>query len=250
MQYYRDDLAGIHDAGFTHYARNAAPLLVEKLRESNLNRGLVIDLGCGSGVLSEHMAAKGYDVLGIDQSPAFIAMAQRRVPNGRFRVGSIFKEELPNCVGVAAVGEIVNYLFDADNSRESLTRLLERIHAVLAPGGVLLFDASEPGRVPGPGPLQFNREGDGWAVLASSEEDTKTQILSRRIVSFCKSGELYRRDEEIHRLRLIPRSELADTLQECGFQFEFSDGYGAQRLPKGMVAVAARKLAGREGRVG
>src|SRR5438067_1992152 len=142
MEFYRDDLAHIHDSGFGHYARNAAPLLFENLRSQGLHSGLVIDLGCGSGILSEAIAASGYDVLGIDLSPEFIAMAKRRVPAGRFRVGSVWKEELPPCVAVAAVGEILNYMFDAEQGAEALGRLFRRVFDSLAPGGSLLFDIS------------------------------------------------------------------------------------------------------------
>jgi hypothetical protein len=170
-------------------------------------------------------------------------MAQQRVPGGRFRIGSIFKEELPPCVGVAAVGEILNYLFDPDHSWDQLKRLFGRISQALVTHAALLFDASEPGRVPGPAPLQFNREGDGWALLATSEEDRQSRLLTRRIVSFRRSGELYRRDEEIHLLRLIPRAELGEILREAGFEFGFREGYGEQRLPPGMVAVLAHKPA-------
>jgi SAM-dependent methyltransferase len=241
MSFYREDLAYIHDSGFGHSAQHAAPLLVNDLRQRGLDRGLVIDFGCGSGILSEHVAAAGYDVLGIDLSPEFIAMAQRRVPVGSFRVGSVLKEELPKCVGVAAIGEIVNYLFDADHSLEQLAQLFRRILTALVPGGTLLFDASEPGRVPGPGPLHFNRQGDDWAIMGTADEDRQTRLLTRRMVSFRKTGELYRRDGETHLLRLLPRADLAEVLRGIGFEVQFLDGYGVQLLPAGMVAILAHK---------
>jgi SAM-dependent methyltransferase len=252
MQFYRHDLASIHDSGFGNYARNAAPLLIANLRERGLHQGRFIDLGCGSGILSELMAAAGYDVLGIDQSPAFIAMAQQRVPKGEFRIGSVWNEELPSCVAVGAVGEILNYMFDPAQSWEymfdpaqsweALGRLFAKIHASLAPGGVFLFDISEPGRVPGPGPHFVNREGDGWALLASSEADNRTNILTRRIVIFRKAGDLYRRDEETHILRLMPRAQVVHLLQKTGFTHELLDAFGPQRFPTGMVGILAHKM--------
>src|SRR5262245_7905127 len=70
---YGDDLAYIHDAGFGELARNAAPFLVEALRRRGICDGLVIDLGCGSGLLARGLSEAGYDVLGIDISSAMIA---------------------------------------------------------------------------------------------------------------------------------------------------------------------------------
>src|SRR5688572_7386388 len=109
---YRDDLAYIHDAGFGGFARGAGALLLGELSRRGLDGGLVIDPGCGSGILSEQVPARGFDVLGIDLSAAFVELARRRVPGGRFRVESLLTAELPPCVAVAAVGECVNYLFD------------------------------------------------------------------------------------------------------------------------------------------
>src|SRR5262245_50867094 len=106
---YREDLAHVHDAGFGTFARGAAGLLLEELRRSGLDRGLVLDLGCGSGILAERVAAGGFEVLGIDLSAALLALARRRVPGGRFRVESVLAAELPPCVAVAAVGECLNY---------------------------------------------------------------------------------------------------------------------------------------------
>ena len=109
---YREDLAFVHDSGFTGLAEAAAVALLDELGRDGVTRGLVVDLGCGSGVLAQRVAAAGFDVLGIDLSPAQLALARRRVPAGVFRVGSLLFAKLPPCVAVAAVGEGFNYLFD------------------------------------------------------------------------------------------------------------------------------------------
>src|SRR5690348_16072673 len=164
---YRDDLAYIHDAGYGGLARSAAPVLLDALRRGGTERGLVIDLGCGSGILAQAVSAAGYDILGIDISAAMIAQARRGVPGGRFRVGSLLAAELPPCVAVAAVGECVNFLFDPGHSKRAVVRLFRRVHDALTAGGPFLFDAAGPGRVPGPGPSQVWREEGDWAVLVN-----------------------------------------------------------------------------------
>lgn len=149
MEAYREDLAYIHDAGFGHLARRAAALLSEELSRQGLVRGLVIDLGCGSGILAEHLADRGFEVLGIDLSEELIALARQRVPSGAFRVESLLSARRPPCVAVAAVGECVNYLFDERHSLEGVRQVPGRAFGALAAGGLLLFDVAEPGRVPG-----------------------------------------------------------------------------------------------------
>lgn len=238
---YREDLAYVHDAGFLGPARNAAPILLGALRSGGLERGLVVDLCCGSGPLSLRLSDAGYDILGVDISGAMVDIARERVPGGRFVEGSILSLELPPCVAVAGVGECFNYLFDEGNTEERLEELLRRIHAALIPGGILVFDVAGPGRAPGLGPSRTHAEGDDWAVLAAAEEDCERGILTRRITTFRKVGELYRRDEEVHYLRLIGREAMAARLRALGFRVRVLDRYGEMRFPPGLAGFLARK---------
>ncbi len=235
---YRPDLAYTHDVGFGTHARKSAPVLLEALRSSGLESGLVIDLGCGSGILSEAVAAAGYDVLGIDISAAMLELARRRVPTGQFREGSLLTAELPPCVGVAAVGEALNYLFDAGNTKRALSKLFRRVRDALCPGGAFLFDVAGPGRVPDDRRRGFV-EGEDWAVLVVQEE--KGDRLVRQITSFRKVGELYRRDREEHHLRLLSAAELAEELRGIGFRARVLRGYGELRFGPGLAAVLARR---------
>jgi SAM-dependent methyltransferase len=236
---YGEDLAYIHDAGFGHFATNAAPLLLEGLRRRGLDSGLVVDLGCGSGILAEAISTAGYEVLGIDISPAMVAMARDRVPNGRFRVGSLLAAELPPCVAVAAVGECFNYLFDSGNTGQGLVALFRRIYGALSRGGQFVFDVAGPGRVPVP--RRTFTEGDGWAVLVTAEEDRGAAVLTRRITSFRRVGQLYRRDEGVHRLRLMGRAEVASELRGIGYRVRPLAGYGPLRFPPGHAGFLASK---------
>jgi SAM-dependent methyltransferase len=238
---YREDLAYIHDAGFGQFARGAAAVLLEELRDAGVAQGLVIDLACGSGILGEALAAGGYDIWGIDLSSAAIALARKRVPSGSFRIESLLTAQLPPCVAVAAVGEGVNYLFDDRHSLELVRQVLGRVFEALIPAGLLLFDFAEPGRVPGPGVSKNHLEGDGWAALISVEEDRQQKLLTRHITSFRKIGDRYRRDHEVHRLRLLPQDQVLSWLHEIGFQMQILGSYGPVELPPGLVGVLARK---------
>src|SRR6185295_18594623 len=147
---YQHDLAYIHDAGFGDFAKNSAPGLLEIFRQNAINMGLVVDLGCGSGIWARALSRAGYEVLGIDISPAMIEIARKRVPRGEFRVESLLRFTLPECDAVTSLGECLNYLFDESNSMTQLRRLFGRIYTALKPGGVFVFDIAEPGRGKGP----------------------------------------------------------------------------------------------------
>jgi SAM-dependent methyltransferase len=237
MDGYRDDLAYIHDAGFGGLARAAGGVLLDDLRRRGVGTGLVIDLGCGSGILAEQLAGAGIDVLGIDLSEALIAIARRRVPAGRFRVESLLTAKLEPCVAVAAVGECCNYLFDPGHTVEGLWQLFGRVFEALAPGGLFLFDIAGPGRGSG----RVWAEGDDWAVLVHKEEDAEQRMLTRHITSFRRVDELYRRDHEVHRLRLLGPGEVGRRLEEIGFQVEVLSAYGPLPFAAGHAGFLARK---------
>lgn len=57
----------------------------------------IVDLGCGTGVLSARIAEAGATVIGIDSDPAMIEAARERMPDGEWRVadGHDFSVEEP-----------------------------------------------------------------------------------------------------------------------------------------------------------
>ena len=119
--------------------------------------------------------------------------------------------------------------------------------AVLVAGNVPIglyesvFDVAGPGRVPGKGPRRAFAEGDDWAVLVTAEEDTGSRILTRSITSFRQVGELFRRDREVHRQRLIPPAEMTQELRAIGYRVRVLRGHGSERFPAGLTGFLARK---------
>ncbi|MBX6365387.1 MAG: class I SAM-dependent methyltransferase [Gemmatimonadetes bacterium] len=139
---YGEDLAHIHHVGFGDLARDAAPALVEELRRAGMTGGLVVDLACGSGILARELGAAGYDVLGVDVSPAIIALARATAPAARFVVASLSEFRIPECAAAFCIGEGLGYL-EPDRDRVDLDALVARVHDALAPGGVFAFDVLE-----------------------------------------------------------------------------------------------------------
>lgn len=239
---YLEDLAYIHDAGFSGFALQSAPGLLDLLRRHGIRSGLVVDLGCGSGLWARELVRLGFEVFGADYSPALLKMARQRVPEARFKRASFLDVELPPCVAVTALGEIFNYQFDEKNCFSTLTQFFGRVYHALLPGGVFIFDVAGPGRAGGPGKRQRHAQGDDWATLVEAEEDATTSILTRHITSFRRAGKLFRRSEEVHRLRLYRGEEVAEPLRRLGFRVRLLRRYGDFRFPRGWIGVFARKL--------
>lgn len=239
MEGYQEDLAYIHDVGFGVFSMAAAPGVLENLQQRGIDRGLVVELGCGSGLLAQELDHHGYDVLGVDFSPALIAIARRRVPRADFEIGSFLSTEIPSCQAVVSIGECFNYLFDESNSLAALQRLSQRLFAALDSGGLLIFDVAVPGRAGGT--HRKHSQGEDWAVLVAIEEDGVDHQLRRRITTFRRVGRTYRRREEVHMLRLYEKAALIKELREVGFRVRTLSAYGQVPLPAGRVGLRARK---------
>ena len=242
MSRYRQDLAYINDAGFSDFATGATPGVLAILRREGVRTGLVVDLGCGGGHWAGALGQEGYDVLGVDLSPAQINLARARAPRARFATGSLLSAKIPACDAVTAIGEIVNYQFDPAHSRASLSRLFRRVHAALRPGGLFVFDVAGPDRVPGTLPASFWKEGADWSIHVEVDGNSHSRWMTRKIVCFRKNAAgRYRRTEELHRLRLFHPAEVAAELDTIGFRATVKPGYGRFRLYPGMHAIVARK---------
>jgi len=238
---YGEDLAHVHDAGFSDFAERAAPFLLAQLRPLVPEGGRVVDLGCGSGRLAFHLARAGYAVLGVDRSAALLALARRRAPGATFRRASFLDLELPPCHAVVALGEVFNYRFDPRVDAAALRRLFRRVYRALSPGGLFAFDVAGPARAPRSGFAAGWKMGDGWAVLFEKEARRSGRTLARRVVTFRRVGRSYRRSEELHLLRLYPEAEVRAALERAGFEVRMRRGYGALRLGRGLAAFLARK---------
>ncbi len=236
---YREDLAYIHDVGFGASAREAAPGLLAILRRHGFFRGLVVDLGCGSGIWARSLTDAGFDVLGIDYSSSMIRSSRRRAPRGKFVVGSLFSASLPRCRVVTALGECFNYRFDETNRGNALVRLFHRVYEALDPGGLFIFDLATPERRPQLSKTHF--EGRDWAVLVQVTSGPGRNSMTRRITAFRKVSNLYRRTHEDHCLRLYSRPEIARWLRSAGFQPSVLRGYRRKPFPKGITGFLARK---------
>lgn len=242
-EWYKEDLAFIHDAGHTDFALKSAPGILEILARNGIGKGLVVDLGCGSGVWAQELTRAGYEVLGIDISESMIRIARRRAPRAEFRVESMFKADLPACDAVTSISECLNYMFDSGDDGRKLARLFRRIYDALNPGGLFIFDVAEPGQIKKGAKVRGFSEGEGWVIALEKEEDTARRIFTRRITSFRKVGNHYRRDDEIHRQRLYRSSEIAAQLRETGFLVRVIRSYGKHGLPSRHAAFIARKSA-------
>ena len=226
--FYGPDQAIIHHENFGKLAKIAAEDVVSLLQGAGLSEGTVVDLGCGSGILARTLSEAGYDVLGVDISPAMIELAKRNAPRASFRVGSLLDAELPRAVAVTAIGEALNYATDPRAGLGELERLAGRVHGALEPGGVFLFDIATSGREGGARQQFHDRE--GWTLYMRAEESGdhggRPDRSDRYITIFRKQDDgHYVRTDEHHVLYLYDPQEVAETLRRAGLEADVLADY-------------------------
>jgi ubiquinone/menaquinone biosynthesis C-methylase UbiE len=97
--------------------------------------GPVVDVGCGPGYVTAHLASLGLDVSGIDLSPGMVEVARRAYPSLPFSVGSMLALEPAD----GSVAGLVAYYSIVNIPRPELPRVFAEFARVLVPGGVLLM---------------------------------------------------------------------------------------------------------------
>jgi SAM-dependent methyltransferase len=242
--FYGPDQAHIHHTAFGDLADGAATRLLTELRGVGHETGTVVDLGCGSGILARRVSDAGYEVEGVDLSPAMLDLARRNAPRATFRRGSLLDAEVPVAVAVTAIGEALNYATDERAGDATLTDVFGRVRASLEPGGIFLFDVATPGRY-GPDRVA-NRlhDQDTWTLFMHAVESDDGRRLDRFVTIF-RRGETgsYERTDEHHVLRLYEPAMLVVTLEAAGFAVDVLDSYGvptSSTPAAGWVVILAR----------
>jgi SAM-dependent methyltransferase len=76
-------------------------------------QGLVLELGCGTGLLTRELAAAGHRVIATDASPAMLDLARSYPPTAEdIRLLVLPSDPLPPADAVVSVGHVLNYLPD------------------------------------------------------------------------------------------------------------------------------------------
>jgi SAM-dependent methyltransferase len=138
--YYRHDLALVHHLGFGFHADACAPGILTRLEPVRRRGGLVVELGCGSGLLTRHLVDAGHRVIATDASPAMLELARRHARGAQdVRQVVLPDDPLPPADAIVSVGHVLNYLSD----EEAIDRALVAATQALRPGGLLAVDVCD-----------------------------------------------------------------------------------------------------------
>jgi SAM-dependent methyltransferase len=238
--YYRHDLAYVHDRGYGFHADLCAPGILALLEPVRDRGGVVLEIGCGSGLLTKYLVAAGHRVIATDASPAMLELARDAVPGAEVRTLVLPDDPIPAVDAIVGIGHPLNYLPDLTAIRRGFGALAD----ALRPGGLLALDVCdlEWGRLRD-GARPHGRVDDDWAIITRFSRPSPERF-DRDITTFVRTADgSYRREDEYHANVLIDASTVPTLLSEHGMRATTARSFNDQDhpLPVGLLSVIGQK---------
>lgn len=204
----------IEKYGVSKPERNAEDVL-------DSERNLVVDLGCGTGTLTELMYDKGYDMIGVDVSESMLNIAmEKRAESGAeilYLLQDMRELELYSTVGtVVSVCDSVNYILE----EEELLTVFSLVNNYLYPGGIFIFDFNTEYKyreVIGDTTIAENREDCSfiWENYYDPEEELNEYNLT---IFVQEEDDIFRRFTETHYQRGYTVDQMRSLVERAGLK--------------------------------
>ncbi|MBE6014183.1 MAG: class I SAM-dependent methyltransferase [Lachnospiraceae bacterium] len=223
--------------------------IVEILKEHGIDKGIVADLGCGTGRLTKALSDKGFDMIGIDMSPDMldIAIDKRGDADILYLCQDMREFELYGTVAaIVSVCDSLNYITE----EEDLLEVFKLVNNYLDPEGIFIFDMNTPykyKKILANNTFAESRE--DAAFIWENFYDTKTRINEYDLTLFIREDDIFERYEECHLQRSYDLDRIKDLIAEAGLVLlDTYDGFtGEEPGRKSERVCFVCKESGKEG---
>lgn len=222
-----------------------------QIQEHNLTqeRNTILDLGCGTGTLTELLARKGYDMIGIDIAQEMLRIAMDKRNRSGLDILYLLQDmrsfELYGTVGaVVSICDSINYLLEDDD----VVKTFRLVNNYLFPEGLFIFDFNTIYKyevVIGDTTIAENREQCSfiWDNYYHEEQQVNEYDLTV-FVREDETADIYRRFQETHYQRGYCLEQMQDYLRQAGLVFVEAvdaDTHGQVTDTSERIYVVARK---------
>ena len=180
----------------------------------------IIDLGCGTGLLTIELAKRGHNMTGIEPSEAMLAVARAKpyADQVKWIQGSFEQMDGLQADMVLMTSHVAQFFLD----EKELRAMLQAVHKTLNSGGHLVFDIRRLSNPPFVGwPTENNRRKfentaagavEWWFKLLNVENERVRYELH---YFFVRSGEEV---VSVNELAFRSQDEIAEALSNAGFE--------------------------------
>ena len=193
------------------------------LYEYGVREGLVLELGCGTGNMTEILAQSGYDMIGVDNAEEMLEIAiEKRMKSGLdilYLQQDMREFELYGTVkAIVSVCDSVNYILE----EEELEEVFRLVNNYLDPGGVFIFDFNTVYKyreILGDQTIAENREECSFIWDNYYYEDER--INEYELSLFIREGdsELYRKYQETHFQKAYDLETMKRLITQSGLEY-------------------------------
>lgn len=229
-------------------ADTASEFVAENLAQE---RNTILDLGCGTGTLTELLARRGYDMIGVDNAQEMLQIAMEKRERSGLDILYLLQDmrefELYGTVGaVISVCDSLNYLL----TEEDIVRTFAKVNDYLYPQGLFIFDFNtvyKYAEVIGDATIAENRE--DCSFIWENYYHEEQEINEYDLTVFVTEGRLFRRFHEVHYQRGYRLEQMKALLLQAGLEFLEAldaDTHGEVTEESERIYVVARKGAATE----
>ena len=196
--------------------------LVSLLHHYGCRSGLLLDLGCGTGTLTELLDSRGYNMIGVDVSEDMLSVAMdKRTESGKdilYLLQDMREFELYGTVAaVVSICDSMNYLTDIDD----LITVFRLVNNYLDPGGYFIFDLNTRYKyetIMGSTTIAEDRGDAAFIWENEFDPDTSLNYYSLALFMEDEDGRYSRFDEE-HVQRAYSIEEIRSAAETAGMRF-------------------------------
>lgn len=212
--------------------------------------GILLDLACGTGSLSEEMARLGYDVIGVDSSEEMLGMALDK----KFESGLPIQYLCQDMTELDMFGtiDITICALDSLNHLESLSdikRTVEKVSLFCEPGGLFIFDMNTPYKhksILADKTYVYDMEEVFcvWQNEYTGDRNNRVNICLDFFEKTDGKSELYSRSSEDFSEIAFDREIIENMLTDAGFELLAEYDYDSDEPPTDFsekIVYAARK---------
>ncbi len=213
-----DDVAGMYHALWADWYLPASLPALERLFFSQISPGTrVLDLCCGSGHVTKELAARGYQVTGIDNSAQLITLARRDLPGIDFRVQDARNLALDGRYGAAlSTFDSLNHILCLNELKD----VFAGVRKILEPGGLFVFDMNLA--------EAYSADLREWSVNVSEQSvglvrgkfDPVLNKATTELIWFVReaNGKCWRRHNSTVEQQCYSQTEILAALSQSGFR--------------------------------
>ncbi len=244
-----NSFADVYDLFMDNIPYDDWVIFIEKIWEKyNLDPKLICEIGCGTGNITQRLANKSYDMIGIDLSEDMLMVARDKNYDNEtdiiYLMQDMRKFELFGTVDcILSICDSLNYI----KSENDLLKVFKLVDNYLDPNGLFIFDLNTKHKFKNNyGNNTFTDSNEKGTYIWENSYNEENSINTYDITFFLKDEEedVYYKYEEYHEEKAYDIEVVKKLLEEAGLKVEgvFGENFVEYTDELDRVYIVAREV--------